>query len=66
MVKVNYLKILVILRQSCLLGLLDVLLDLLLPLGVHSDLWGHEGGHGYELKVGVTDKLPETSIFMKK
>ena len=52
------LKILIILWQGGLLGLLDVLLDLGLPGGVHGDLWGHEGGHGHELQVGVTDQLP--------
>merc|ERR1719333_1931301 len=58
MVGCGILQIFVILGQGSVLGLLDVLLDLGLPGGVHSDLWGHEGGHGHELKVGVTDKLP--------
>ena len=51
-------EILVVLRQGGLLSLLDVLLDLGLPGGVHSDLWGHQGGHGHELQVGVTNQLP--------
>ena len=34
------------------------LFNLLLPSWVHGDLWGHEGGHGHELKVGVADQLP--------
>lgn len=37
---------------------LEILLDLCLPLGVHGDLWGYEGGHGHELEVGVADQLP--------
>merc|ERR1719384_566233 len=56
------LKILVILWQGGLLGLLDILLDLGLPGGVHGDLWGHQGGHGHELQVGVTDKLPVLDV----
>ena len=55
------LQVLVILGQGGLLGLLDVLLDLLLPLGVHGDLWGHKGGHGDKLEVGVTNKLPNNN-----
>ena len=53
------LQVFVILWEGGLLGLLDVLLDLCLPGGVHSDLWGHQGGHGHELQVGVTDQLPK-------
>ena len=52
------LQVLVILGQGGVLGLLDVLLDLGLPGGVHGDLWGHEGGHGHELQVRVTDEFP--------
>merc|ERR1719333_1520138 len=58
MVGCGILQIFVILGQGSVLGLLDVLLDLGLPGGVHSDLWGHQGGHGHELQVGVTDQLP--------
>ena len=52
------LQILVILGQGGVLGLLDILLDLGLPGGVHGDLWGHQSGHSHELQVGVTDQLP--------
>ena len=52
------LKFLVVLGQSGVLGLVDLLLDLGLPRGVHGDLWGHQGGHGHELQVGVSDELP--------
>ena len=38
MVKTWTLQVLIILGQGGVLGLLDVLLDLLLPLGVHGDL----------------------------
>merc|ERR1719333_154434 len=58
MVGCGILQIFVILGQGSVLGFLDVLLDLGLPGGVHGDLWGHEGGHGHELQVGVTDQLP--------
>lgn len=51
------LQVFVVLGQGGLLGLLVLGLDLLLPLGVHLDLWGHESGHGDELEVGVADKL---------
>ena len=53
----DLLQVLVILGQGGVLGLLVLLLDLLLPLGVHLDLRGHEGGHGDELEVGVADEL---------
>jgi len=51
------LQVFVVLGQGSLLGLLVLGLDLLLPLGVHLDLRGHESGHGNELEVGVADKL---------
>ena len=38
MVKTGTLQVLIILGQGGVLGLLDVLFDLLLPLGVHGDL----------------------------
>jgi hypothetical protein len=37
---------------------LDVLFDLGLPLGIHLDLWGDEGGHRHKLQVGVANQLP--------
>ena len=40
MVKTGTLQVLIILGQGGVLGLLDVLLDLLLPLGVHGHLEG--------------------------
>ena len=58
----DILKIFVILGQSSVLGLLDVLLDLALPGGVHGDLWRHQGGHRHELQVGVADQLPELQV----
>ena len=53
----DILEIFVVLGQSSVLGLLDVLLDLGLPGGVHGHLWRHQGRHGHELQVGVTNQL---------
>merc|ERR1719234_1134009 len=52
------LQVLIILWQGSILCFFDVLLDLLLPLGVHGHLWGHKGGHCDKLKVGVSNQLP--------
>jgi hypothetical protein len=38
---------------------LDVLFDLGLPLGIHDDLRGLEGGSRHKLQVGIADQLPE-------
>ncbi len=38
---------------------LDVLFDLGLPLGIHDDLWGLEGGSRHKLQVGIANQLPE-------
>ena len=60
------LQVLVVLGQGGVLGLLDVLLDLALPGGVHGDLWRHQGGHRHELQVGVADQLPELRVSMNR
>jgi hypothetical protein len=38
---------------------LDVLFDLGLPLRVHDDLRGLEGGSRHKLQVGIANQLPE-------
>ena len=41
-----------------------IVFDLLLPLGVHGDLWGDEGGHSHELQVGVSNQLPGLMLLL--
>jgi len=59
-------QILILLGQRNVLGLFELAFDLFLPVGVHVHLWGLEGRHGNELKVGITDQLsgqPEERFF---
>jgi hypothetical protein len=51
------LQVFVILGQSSFCGLLEILFDLLLPGGVHDNLWGQQGGHGNKFQVGVSNQL---------
>jgi len=49
--------LIIIVRQSCLLGFLHFVLQLLLPLGIHLNFGRRESRHGDELQVGITDQL---------
>ena len=60
------LQIFIILGQRSVLGFDVVFLDLFLPVGIHLDFWGQQGGHGDEFQVGVTDELasqPKEGLF---
>ena len=52
------LEIFIILWQRGVLSLLDILLNLLLPLRVHGHLRRHQRRHRHELQVRVADQLP--------
>jgi hypothetical protein len=51
------LQVFVILGQCSFRGLLELLFDLLLPVGVHDHLWGEQSRHGDKLEVGVSNQL---------
>lgn len=51
------LEVFVVFGQGRFLRLLVLLLDLLLPLGIHLHLGRDEGGHGHELEVGIADEF---------
>lgn len=53
----QFLQVFVILGQCSFCGLLELLFDLLLPVGVHDHLWGEKSRHGDELQVGVSNQL---------
>ena len=55
--KVLCLQVFIIFWQGGVLGLVVLLLNLHLPLGIHLDLWGQESWHGNKLEVGVSDQL---------
>ena len=47
------LQVFIIFGESSVLSLLDVLLNLLLPLRIHGHLWRHQSRHGHELKISI-------------
>jgi hypothetical protein len=53
----QFLQVFIILGQCSFRGLLELLFDLLLPVGVHDHLWGEQSRHGDKLEVGVSNQL---------